>query len=45
LAGPSLVGLIGAAMIGGQAERQVLKPFGFTTVPDGRAGAHRRPVD
>jgi LCP family protein required for cell wall assembly len=35
MAGPSLLGLIGAELIGGDADRQVLKPSGFTTLPDG----------
>jgi LCP family protein required for cell wall assembly len=35
MAGPSLLGLIGAEIIGGNAERQVLEPSGFTTLPDG----------
>ncbi|MGH2947059.1 MAG: LCP family protein [Solirubrobacteraceae bacterium] len=38
MAGPSLLGLIGAELIGGSAERQVLKPSGFTTLPDGGQG-------
>jgi LCP family protein required for cell wall assembly len=35
MAGPSLLGLIGAEVIGGETDRQVLKPSGFTTLPDG----------
>jgi LCP family protein required for cell wall assembly len=38
MAGPSLLGLIGAELIGGDAERQVLRPSGFTTLPDGGQG-------
>jgi LCP family protein required for cell wall assembly len=38
MAGPSLLGLIGAEIVGGEAERQVLKPSGFTTLPDGGQG-------
>jgi LCP family protein required for cell wall assembly len=38
MGGPSLLGLIGAELIGGDAERQVLKPSGFTTLPDGGQG-------
>jgi LCP family protein required for cell wall assembly len=38
MAGPSLLGLIGAEIIGGESERQVLKPSGFTTLPDGGQG-------
>jgi LCP family protein required for cell wall assembly len=38
MAGPSLLGLIAAELIGGEAERQVLKPSGFTQLPDGGQG-------
>jgi LCP family protein required for cell wall assembly len=38
MGGPSLLGLIGAELIGGESERQVLKPSGFTTLPDGGQG-------
>jgi len=35
MAGPSLLGFIGAELIGGSAKRDVLRPSGFTTLPDG----------
>jgi LCP family protein required for cell wall assembly len=38
MSGPSLLGLIGAELIGGEAERQVLQPSGVTTLPDGGQG-------
>ena len=38
MSGPSLLGLIGAELIGGNADRQVLKPSGATTLPDGGQG-------
>jgi LCP family protein required for cell wall assembly len=38
MSGPSLLGLIGAEIIGGESERQVLRPSGFTTLPDGGQG-------
>jgi LCP family protein required for cell wall assembly len=38
MAGPSLLGLIGAELVGGEAERNVLKPSGFTQLPDGGQG-------
>jgi LCP family protein required for cell wall assembly len=37
MSGPSLLGLVGAEMIGGSGKRQVLKPSGFTTLPDGES--------
>jgi LCP family protein required for cell wall assembly len=38
MAGPSLLGLVGAELIGGSAKARVLKPSGGTTLPDGGAG-------
>jgi len=38
MAGPTLLGLVGAEMIGGKAEPQVLRPSGAVTLPDGGAG-------
>jgi LCP family protein required for cell wall assembly len=38
MGGLSLLGLIGAEIAGGESERQVLKPSGFTTLPDGGQG-------
>src|SRR4051812_28464061 len=38
MAGPSLLGLVGADMIGGNATRLVLKPSGAIRLPDGGAG-------
>jgi LCP family protein required for cell wall assembly len=38
MAGPSLLGLIGAELIGGEAERDVLRPSGSVQLPDGGAG-------
>jgi LCP family protein required for cell wall assembly len=38
MAGPSLLGLVGAELIGGKAHAQVLKPSGGVTLPDGGAG-------
>jgi LCP family protein required for cell wall assembly len=38
MAGPSLLGLVGAELIGGSANARVLKPSGGTTLPDGGAG-------
>jgi LCP family protein required for cell wall assembly len=38
MAGPSLLGLAGAEMIGGNSKRLVLKPSGSVTLPDGGAG-------
>ena len=38
MAGPSLLGLVGAALTGGNATPQVLKPTGVTTSPGGGAG-------
>jgi LCP family protein required for cell wall assembly len=38
MSGPSLLGLVAAELIGGTANRNVLKPTGATTLPDGGAG-------
>jgi LCP family protein required for cell wall assembly len=38
MAGPSLLGLVGAELIGGGANARVLKPSGGVTLPDGGAG-------
>jgi LCP family protein required for cell wall assembly len=38
MAGPSLLGLVGAVLTGGSATPQVLKPTGVTTSPGGGAG-------
>jgi LCP family protein required for cell wall assembly len=37
MSGPSLLGLVGAEMIGGNGKRDVLKPSGFVTLPDGES--------
>jgi LCP family protein required for cell wall assembly len=38
MAGPTLLGVVGASMIGGAGKQRVLKPAGGTTLPDGGAG-------
>jgi LCP family protein required for cell wall assembly len=38
MSGPTLLGLIGAELIGGTAKKYVLTPSGGTTLPDGGAG-------
>jgi LCP family protein required for cell wall assembly len=38
MAGPSLLGLVGAELIGGKASARVHKPSGGITLPDGGAG-------
>jgi LCP family protein required for cell wall assembly len=38
MSGPTLLGLIGAEMIGGNGTKQVLTPSGSETLPDGGAG-------
>jgi LCP family protein required for cell wall assembly len=38
MSGPSLLGLVGAEMIGGSGHRNVLKPSGAETLPDGGQG-------
>jgi LCP family protein required for cell wall assembly len=37
MSGPSLLGLVGAELLGGGAHHQVLQPSGFTTLPDGES--------
>jgi LCP family protein required for cell wall assembly len=37
MSGPSLLGLVGAEMIGGKGSRQVLKPSSFTTTDSGES--------
>ena len=38
MAGPTLLGLVGAELIGGNGKKQVLTPSGNVTLPDGGAG-------
>ena len=38
MSGPTLLGLVGAELGGGNAKRYVLRPSGSTTLPDGGAG-------
>jgi LCP family protein required for cell wall assembly len=38
MSGPSLLGLVGAEMIGGSGHRNVLEPSGAVTLPDGGQG-------
>jgi LCP family protein required for cell wall assembly len=38
MSGPTLLGLVGAELTGGNAKRYVLRPTGGTTLPDGGAG-------
>jgi LCP family protein required for cell wall assembly len=38
MSGPTLLGLIGAELLGGDAKKYVLTPSGSTTLPDGGAG-------
>jgi LCP family protein required for cell wall assembly len=38
MSGPSLLGLVGAQMIGGKGSRDVLKPSGVTLLPNGESG-------
>ena len=38
MSGPTLLGLIGAELIGGSAQKYVLEPSGGETLPDGGAG-------
>jgi LCP family protein required for cell wall assembly len=38
MSGPTLLGLVGAELGGGDAKKYVLKPSGGTTLPDGGAG-------
>lgn len=37
MSGPTLLGVMGAELLSGSAHRQVLKPSGFTTLPDGES--------
>jgi LCP family protein required for cell wall assembly len=37
MAGPGLLGLVGAELLGGEAHRQVLQPSAFVTLPDGES--------
>ena len=45
MSGPSLLGLVGAELLGGGAHKQVLKPSGFTTLPDGESAVQVSDVD
>jgi LCP family protein required for cell wall assembly len=38
MAGPTLLGVVGASMTGGAGKQRILKPSGGTTLPDGGAG-------
>ena len=38
MAGPTLLGVVGASMTGGAGKQRVLKPSGGMTLPDGGAG-------
>jgi hypothetical protein len=38
MAGPTLLGVVGASMIGGTPEQRILKPSAGETLPDGGAG-------
>jgi LCP family protein required for cell wall assembly len=38
MSGPTLLGLVGAEMLGGNSKKQVLTPSGNVTLPDGGAG-------
>ena len=38
MSGPTLLGLIGAELIGGDSKKAVLEPSGGVTLPDGGAG-------
>jgi anionic cell wall polymer biosynthesis LytR-Cps2A-Psr (LCP) family protein len=38
MSGPTLLGLVGAEMLSGNAKKQVLTPSGNVTLPDGGAG-------
>jgi hypothetical protein len=37
MAGPTLLGVVGAELLGGGAHHQVLRPSGFTQLPDGES--------
>jgi LCP family protein required for cell wall assembly len=45
MAGPSLLGLVGAELLGGGPHRQVLEPSGFTTLPDGESAVQVSDAD
>jgi LCP family protein required for cell wall assembly len=45
MSGMSLLGLVGAELLGGGAHKQVLKPSGFTTLPDGESAVQVSDVD
>ena len=38
MSGPTLLGLIGAELLGGDGKKYLLEPSGGTTLPDGGAG-------
>jgi LCP family protein required for cell wall assembly len=38
MSGPTLLGLVGAELLGGESKREFLKPSGGVTLPDGGAG-------
>ena len=38
MAGPTLLGVVGAALIGGDGKQRVMKPSGAVTLPDGGSG-------
>jgi LCP family protein required for cell wall assembly len=38
MAGPTLLGVVGASMIGGESKQRVLEPSGGVTLPDGGSG-------
>jgi LCP family protein required for cell wall assembly len=38
MAGPTLLGVVGASLIGGSSKERVLRPTGAVTLPDGGAG-------
>ena len=45
MSGPSLLGLVGAELLGGGAHKQVLKPSGFTTLSDGESAVQVSEAD
>jgi LCP family protein required for cell wall assembly len=45
MAGPGLLGLVGAELLGGGSHRQVLKPSGFVTLPDGESAVQVNDAD
>jgi hypothetical protein len=38
MAGPTLLGVVGASLFSGDADQRILKPSGAVTLPDGGAG-------